>query len=173
MKTGYFSRVFFTLFILTSIFLLGTQISGAQPQRGCLVTLAKQAEGAGDLEFSFIAEASDGQGEIISLADGESLDGSISPGFSGTVLEQPVAGWTLADVVCEGDSGLLISHIENGISVECTEPTGDRTTCTFINVRQVSNIPTLSEWGMIAAATGLGLIGVFFAVRRRRIQTSA
>jgi hypothetical protein len=31
-----------------------------------------------------------------------------------------------------------------------------------------ANIPTLSEWGMIAAAAGLGMIGVFFAVRRRR-----
>ncbi len=31
-----------------------------------------------------------------------------------------------------------------------------------------ANIPTLSEWGMIAAAAGLGLIGVFFAVRRGR-----
>jgi len=29
-------------------------------------------------------------------------------------------------------------------------------------------IPTMSEWGMIAAATGLGFVGVFFAVRRRR-----
>lgn len=32
------------------------------------------------------------------------------------------------------------------------------------------NIPTLGEWGMIAAAAGLGLIGVFFAVKRRRTQ---
>jgi len=31
-----------------------------------------------------------------------------------------------------------------------------------------ANIPTLSEWGMISAAVGLGLAGVFFAVRRRR-----
>jgi len=30
-----------------------------------------------------------------------------------------------------------------------------------------SPIPTLSEWGMIAAAAGLGLVGVFFAVRKR------
>ncbi len=35
------------------------------------------------------------------------------------------------------------------------------------------NIPTLSEWGMIAAAAGLGLIGVFYAVRRKRLQASA
>ena len=33
-----------------------------------------------------------------------------------------------------------------------------------------SNIPTLSEWGMISAAVGLMLVGVFFAVKRRRAQ---
>ncbi len=31
-------------------------------------------------------------------------------------------------------------------------------------------VPTLSEWGMIAAAAGLGLVGVFFAVKRKRAQ---
>ncbi len=31
-----------------------------------------------------------------------------------------------------------------------------------------ANIPTLSEWGMIAAAAGLMLVGVFFAVKRKR-----
>jgi hypothetical protein len=30
------------------------------------------------------------------------------------------------------------------------------------------NIPTLSEWGMISAAAGLGLIGVLFAMMRRK-----
>lgn len=29
-------------------------------------------------------------------------------------------------------------------------------------------IPTLSEWGMITSAAGLGLIGIFFAIRRKR-----
>lgn len=31
-----------------------------------------------------------------------------------------------------------------------------------------AQIPTLSEWGMIAAASGFGLIGVFFAIKRRK-----
>ncbi len=31
-----------------------------------------------------------------------------------------------------------------------------------------AGVPTLSEWGMIAAAAGLGSIGVLFAVRRKR-----
>ena len=30
------------------------------------------------------------------------------------------------------------------------------------------NIPTLSEWGMIAAAAGLMMVGVFFAIRKRK-----
>lgn len=34
------------------------------------------------------------------------------------------------------------------------------------------NVPTLGEWGMIAAFVGLGLIGVFYAVRKR-LQASA
>ncbi len=33
-----------------------------------------------------------------------------------------------------------------------------------------TTIPTLSEWGMIAAATGLMIVGVYFAVRRRKAQ---
>jgi hypothetical protein len=32
------------------------------------------------------------------------------------------------------------------------------------------NIPTLSEWGMIAAAVGLGLVGVLFVFRKRKAQ---
>ncbi|MFI5323583.1 MAG: IPTL-CTERM sorting domain-containing protein [Thermodesulfobacteriota bacterium] len=36
----------------------------------------------------------------------------------------------------------------------------------------VSHIPTLSEWGMIAAAVGLGFVGVFFGVRKRSAITS-
>jgi len=30
------------------------------------------------------------------------------------------------------------------------------------------NIPTLSEWGMIATASGLGIVGLFFVLRRKR-----
>ena len=30
------------------------------------------------------------------------------------------------------------------------------------------NVPTLSEWGMLSAAAGLGLIGLFFVARRTR-----
>jgi hypothetical protein len=35
-----------------------------------------------------------------------------------------------------------------------------------------TQIPTLSEWGMISAAVGLGFIGVFFTLRKRRAAIS-
>jgi hypothetical protein len=34
----------------------------------------------------------------------------------------------------------------------------------------VSNIPTLSEWGLIAAAVGLGIVSILFALTRRKTQ---
>lgn len=34
----------------------------------------------------------------------------------------------------------------------------------------LSAVPTLSEWGMISAAAGLGLVGVLFAARRKKAQ---
>jgi LPXTG-motif cell wall-anchored protein len=33
---------------------------------------------------------------------------------------------------------------------------------------QVTNIPTLNEWGTVGAVVVLGLVGVFFLVRRRK-----
>ena len=33
---------------------------------------------------------------------------------------------------------------------------------------ETANIPTLSEWGMIAAAAGFALVGMFYAMRKRR-----
>jgi len=35
---------------------------------------------------------------------------------------------------------------------------------------EAASIPTLSEWGMIAAAAGLEIVGLFFAARRKRIS---
>lgn len=45
--------------------------------------------------------------------------------------------------------------------------------CTIALRMTPTTIPTLSEWGMIASATVLMLIGVYFAARRRRLQASA
>jgi hypothetical protein len=44
--------------------------------------------------------------------------------------------------------------------------------CTIAIRTAPRNIPTLSEWGMIAAAAGLMVLGISFAVRRKRLQAS-
>ncbi len=52
-----------------------------------------------------------------------------------------------------------------------TAPDIERSAKGVINIwfgQRQQTVPTLSEWGMIAAAAGLGLVGVFFAVRRRK-----
>ncbi len=74
-----------------------------------------------------------------------------------------------SDIDCESVPGIGITIFEDGASIECNSQ--GQTTCTFTN-RRVSAIPTLSEWGMIPAAGGLALIGVFFAVRRRKAFNS-
>jgi hypothetical protein len=42
--------------------------------------------------------------------------------------------------------------------------------CTIALRMEPTEIPTLSEWGMIASATGLMLIGVYFALKRKKRQ---
>jgi hypothetical protein len=48
---------------------------------------------------------------------------------------------------------------------------GETLTAEKLWVSPARPIPTLSEWGMISAFVGLGLIGVLFAVRRRKTET--
>jgi len=85
------------------------------------------------------------------------------------VVEEPLPGWTLSDIQCIPVPGISVSFIENGAVFSCDAPTETIMECNFVNLIP-TNIPTLSEWGMIAAAAGLALVGVFFAVRRRRMQ---
>jgi hypothetical protein len=68
--------------------------------------------------------------------------------------------------------GLSYRFLQGGSTGEL--PVGsaplDWRACTIALRMAPTNIPTLSEWGMIAAASGLMLVGVFFAVRRRRAE---
>jgi hypothetical protein len=85
------------------------------------------------------------------------------------IVEDFFPGWILSDVECSDAPGVDVTSIEKGVALDCLEPS--EITCTFTNVSGlVSNVPTLSEWGMIAAAGGLALIGVFFALRKKKAQ---
>lgn len=40
----------------------------------------------------------------------------------------------------------------------------------IVFVRGTSPVPTMSEWGMVATVAGLGLIGLFYAIRKTRVK---
>jgi len=87
------------------------------------------------------------------------------------VVEDVPPGWDLSDIQCEESSGISVTHIDNGAVFSCNTQSETFIECNFINVLNTP-VPTLSEWGMIAAAAGLGLIGVFFVLRNRKVKTA-
>lgn len=170
---GDLTRAFFSLSLLVLIVfgvLLIPSLSDNARAQSCDIAICKIAEGAGDLFFQF--EANQG-GDIhrFRLVDGGLcvlLDFNAGSDFD--VSENAVPGWVLDNVDCE-TSGITVTKFDSGVTLNCVGENGSSGQCNFINVPGVNaNVPTLSEWGMIAAAAGLGLIGVFFAVRRRRAQ---
>jgi len=160
---------------LTIIGLISLLWSGnyALAQTFCTLEIVKIAPGGGDQIFEF-ASGPIGAGEndlsFNFISDGENF--FIPFAGNGTsvrdeqVTETPARGWVLSDVDCAG-VGMEVTNIENGIEVECVED-GGAGTCRFTNSQVVSEIPTLSEWGLIAMAGILG-IAALMVIRRRRV----
>lgn len=142
--------------------------AGSASAQQCFVEVCKSAPGSGMLGF-LIDFTDSGQTETVELFDGgDCFTTSLNFDADVDITEQPTPGWRLSDVVCSPASGIEITDIPGGIVALCTTQSEASTTCIFVNGPDISAIPALSEWGMIAAAAGLAMIGVFFAVRRRR-----
>lgn len=158
------------LFVLTvSAFLLIPSPGDEARAQSCSISICKSAPGAGDTLFVFDSQRPGDNFNFQLVAGSECMLLGLDPTNDLTVTERLTEGWELADINCGAD-GLVISAILGGIFVECPSP-GGTGTCTFVNVPEsdsISSIPTLSEWGMFAAAAGLGIAGAFYAVRRRR-----
>ena len=134
------------------------------PLELCRVTFVKFAPGASDdllFEFDGVEE-----GFVVFTV---TVGSSESPGLAtGTVTEAPQHGYKFGGLECEPWGGYVITDVtENDWSAECVNPNLE-TFCTITNIPESSAIPTLNEWGMIAAAVGLGLIGLFYGMRRKR-----
>ncbi len=166
------SRPLFRLFLFfmaaAGAFYLGTTEGRAQGS-ACALEVTKIAEGAPEGQiFDFQVEV-EGNIGFAEFPVGIPFPAIFGQGPPVTVTEIPTPGWTLTDVICETTSGVTVTEIEGGAIFQCLDPEGGFVgECTFLNVRAAAPIPTLSEWGMIAAAAGLMLVGVFFAIRRKR-----
>ena len=164
-------RAYSIIFLLTGVTILAgfgdSALAGGKiPIDFCDITIAKVAPGAGNTEFPFEVILDGGEPFSASLTN-EQLSGG--PFFSSvTVTELPLEGWVLENIDCGGDDGISFSVGDDNFTAICNS-IGSTGSCTFFNQRTVSDIPTLSEWGVITAAAGLGLIGLYFALRRRRV----
>jgi hypothetical protein len=137
---------------------------------GCLLLICKDAgSDVGDTGFFFEADQNGQIEEFTLISQGECFELNIGSSNILRITEGPTPGFVLDSVVCSGFSApVVITELDNGIEAACNSA-GDEGICTFLNVRGVTptNIPTLSEWGTIATAACLMLVGVFFAVYRK------
>jgi hypothetical protein len=156
----------FSVFVLLVVGIAG--IADSASAQECFLEICKEAEGAGDTGFTINFQ----EGGLISsvelFEEGDCFTYLFDTTSDLEVTETPTPGWTLVDVLCEGVVGIAIQDIADGIDADCVAPNTGLATCTFVNARVATNVPTLSQWGMISAAVGLALIGVFFAVKRLR-----
>ena len=142
----------------------------AQAQGGCSIAVQKDVLTPVDLDFTFAVDCStDGQSEF-SIPAGTHSNVFFVQGETDIISEIVPEGWELIDVTCETEGGGfdVVVDGEKNVIAHCV--TDGFSLCTFTN-RGPANVPTLSEWGMIAAAAGLAMIGVFFAVKRKKAQT--
>ena len=164
---------------IRSIYLAGVILFMAAVSGGLFVSEAKAApavcstqvtlvaDGAGSFQFEFNGHDNLGDTFSFTLADGQSDTGFTPVGATAVITEEPQDGYVFAGIVCDAGTGVVINEIPGGFTIDCLSTVQGTASCVVTNIRIVRPVPTLSEWGMIAAAAGLGLIGVFFALRRR------
>lgn len=168
---------FFPVFFIVSGFLVLSARAGFLdiPEGDCAFGIIKSApQTDSSLPFQFTQAVNGVESEITVFSNTLAPPDFVFVSEGGTVsyTELPQEGWTLEDIRCVEGAGVDITKTEDSVTFECVQPSGQFSAafCVFENGVSADKIPTLSEWGMITAAAGLGLIGVFFAVRRKRMQ---
>jgi hypothetical protein len=130
-----------------------------------------------DFDFQLTGSVDDN----FSLTNGASEVLKYGENGNGVLIENIPEGYTL-DIECtEGaencsnnggfETCLSITPIEdgNGVTIACDDSaTNDTGSCTFTNTLIPSQVPTLSEWGLIAMVGLLGIIG-FIVIRKRQL----
>jgi hypothetical protein len=160
--------LFVAVLVISGAF-AGTAYAG-KSMFACEVGIFKLASGT-PRSFDFNVDPSVGDSFVVSAESNDDTGFGLSLGESAVISELVPEGWTLAGIDCSLEGGVIATWDvkSNETFVSCV--TGGFVGCTYRNV-PVNAIPTLSEWGMIAAAAGLAMIGAFFAVRRRRAQAA-
>lgn len=165
------------LAILVGLGFLALGTGRAKAQGPCTITIEKVAIPADDTLFDF--SITGGVTDSFTLSDpgdpififGIDIEQTV------TVTEELPPGWVLGGIQCtegvincgmDGFEPCLTATVNgNAVTFECLD--NDTASCTFTNIRESRNIPTLSEWGLIAMAGVLGIAGFIVAMRRRKV----
>ncbi|GJM15008.1 MAG: hypothetical protein DHS20C13_03350 [Thermodesulfobacteriota bacterium] len=172
-----YTRCLITLIIFMILAGLGSLVVGTKShaQPFCFVEFTKEAIPDDGTLFDFTCTFEGGEScGIFEIPNGSGVVfGFIveEPGI--TFMETVPDGWELDEIVCEITQGnpnnliLQINEEEASVFMDCLEPNTSGI-CTFKNSITPRNVPTLSEWGLIAMAAVLGIVG-FMAMRRRKV----
>ena len=171
-----YTRSFISFFILTMLVGLGSLVLSTDQVRAgfspCEIGIVKIAIPADNTPFNFSVPELIPDNFVLNDPDNDSTMFSLTDkNRTANVTENVPPGWILDDIVCESRDSVTISEISNGISFSCSGGGGGapHATCTFFNVKVVTSpIPTLSEWGLVAMAGILGLVG-FMVIRRKKV----
>ncbi len=118
----------------------------------------------GDQTFGFTLRDPNQSSTSFNLINSDTVD----------VTEEVPLGWVLDEIECTEPPGVIISEIPFGIRFLCMDMTGpgDAIQCNFINrmeapptqppptLAPISEIPTISQWGLISLAVVLGILGI-------------
>lgn len=163
----YLISFFLAIFVSLSFLVLSAEQVRAQAP-GCGVTIGEIASPADDTPFDFSSIGS-GPAEFTLMDPSDSsIMFTMGGGTDVTITEHVPDGWILEDIVCtETNDQITIAILENDLTISCRSGPED-VTCNFINRMLPTEIPTLSEWGLIAMAGILGIVG-FMVIRRRKV----
>lgn len=141
----------------------------------CTLEIEKVAIPADNTPFNFIITGDINDEEPLFDPNDPTLILELNDPQTVTVTEELPSGWLLESIECEeqdnncGDTPCLnitIDEESNSITAQCLD--NDTGSCTFTNIKAPSQVPTLSEWGLIAMAGILGIIG-FIVIRKRQL----
>jgi IPTL-CTERM motif len=170
------SFVIVTALAFAGMLTLCQENARAQLDNNCIISINKVATPANDKVFDFTVTGA--QDTTFSLSDPshplQVLGINVSQTL--TVTEEDIQGWALDGIECTqgiincGTGGEFVPCLTavvdgNSVTFECLD--NDTASCTFTNSLLERNIPTLSEWGLIAMAGVLGIAGLL-VIRRRK-----
>ena len=163
------SFVILTMLVgLGSLMLSTAQVRATENGGVCTITIEKVANPADNTPFTFIISGD--ETDEFTLMDPGNTTTHIEVGVTDaiTITEEAPAGWLLGGIECSntlGDLSFVINEATNSITANCVDP--EDGSCTFTNVLRATNVPTLSQWGLISMIVLLGIVG-FMVLRRRK-----